>query len=173
MNNSAPENITTSLPLDDPGLLAMLIHRFSTLLYQQQNELLEARNMRLSSRSISTLMLLRRKGSSSVSQIARELSISHQLAAQRLKSLKKRRLIEEGEVGEDRRKTILQLTSRGHKLANEIEELWRDVERAYQDLFQEIGTDLTELLNDACHTLIRSPLSERIRMSQSLLGQFD
>jgi len=151
----------------------MLIHRLSTLLYQQQNELLEARNIRLSSRSISTLMLLRRKGPSSVTRIARELSISHQLAAQRLKSLKKRHLIEEGEASDDLRKTILQLTTSGNKLANEIEELWRNLERAYQDIFQEIGTDLTELLKDACRTLIRSPLIERIRMSQSLFGQFD
>ncbi len=173
MNDSSLESIVSGLPLDDPGSLGMLIHRFSSLLYQQQNELLESRNIRLSSRSISTLMLLRRKGSSSVTRIARELSISHQLAAQRLKSLKKRRLIEEGEAGEDRRKTILKLTSSGHKLANELEELWRNLERVYQDIFQEIGTDLTELLKDACRTLIRSPLSERIRMSQSLFNQID
>ena len=172
MPNSLEYELPLALGVDDPNSLESLIHRVSNLLNKQQNELLAAQNLGVPSRTVTTLMVLRRKGPSSVTSIARVLTISHQLAAQRVKILKKLDLIIEKDESGDRRVTILELTETGEKLSNAIEVLWRDVDKAYQDMFQETGFNLNEVLGETYRALTKSPLSERIRMAKSLFGKF-
>ncbi len=114
------------------------------------------------SRSTSTLLLIKKKAPISVTDIATFFGISHQLAGQRIKSLKAHDLVVEQRDPDDSRRTLISLTGPGRTVSQQIDALCQELEQAFRGVFDEINVDLFDALIRAKSALARRGLSERL-----------
>lgn len=145
-----------------PTFLGLQAHQLLSIIDQQGTALLTARGIDLPSRTVSTLMCLKKNKQLAVTGLASYLGLSHQLVRHRLKDLKARNLITEKSDPADLRRTVIFLTRRGKSVADEVDRLNKEVEEVYLDMFKEIGVDLYAALIKAKEALMERSLSSRI-----------
>ena len=108
-----------------------------------------------------TLQLVARTEKPSVSDIAKILEVPHQTIAQRLGSLRKLNLVENGVDPNDQRRTIYQLTKLGAEQFKLLEECLQELAIVYSDMYDEIECDLPKFLSRAITALNDKSISER------------
>ena len=150
---------------DSRAAFALRVRQASVDLYEQMDESLQAHGLALPAYTTSLVQTLHHVGPQSVSALADELGLSHQLASQRLKWLVSEGLVEIGDDPDDRRRRQVRLTAAGREEASKLQAFLPLLERAYSHLFDEIGMDLHRGLIEARDALKASPLLARMRVS--------
>ncbi len=97
-------------------------------------------------RTSSTLHVLHRQGSRSVTEIAGAINQSHPLVINWVRQLKALELVEATSDPEDRRRTIVSLTERGTAEVIRLLEADKVIARAYQTLLQQAGAPVFDAL---------------------------
>ncbi len=150
---------------DGRAAFALRVRQASVDLYEQMDECLQAHGLRLPAYATSLVQTLYHGGPQSVSALADELGLSHQLASQRLKWLGNEGLVEIGDDPDDRRRRQVRLTEAGRHEAQKLQTFLPLLERAYSHLFDEIGMDLHRGLVDGRVALSTNSLLARIQAS--------
>lgn len=153
-----------------PTFLGLHAYQLLSIIDFQGTELLAKHGIDLPSRTVSTMMHLLKKKRITVTGLAHFLGMSHQLVGHRIKDLKARGLVAERRDPGDLRRTLVVLTKSGEDLARQIEQLNREVESVYLELFEEIGVDLFEALIKAKQCLIEKSLGMRIAEQRQKFG---
>jgi len=153
-----------------PTFLGLHAYQLLSIIDFQGTELLLKQGIDLPSRTVSTMMYLLEKKQMTVTGLARFLGMSHQLVGHRIKDLKAQGLVAEKRDPADLRRTLIVLTSSGQDLAQQIEQLNREVESVYLELFEEIGVDLFQALIKAKQALTGKSLAMRIAQQRQMAG---
>ncbi|WP_417484448.1 MarR family winged helix-turn-helix transcriptional regulator [Maricaulis salignorans] len=146
-----------------PAAFALRVRQASAALYEQMDQCLQAHGLTLPAYATSLVQTLYHGGPQSVSALAERLGLSHQLASQRLRWLVKEGLVVIGDDPEDRRRRLVSLTSAGQTEGDKLQAFLPRLERAYSDLFDEIGMDLHTGMVDARAALLARPLLTRMQ----------
>lgn len=145
-----------------PTFLGLQAHQLLSIIDFQGTNLLAMQGIDLPSRSVSTMMYLKKTRCATVTGLAHFLGMSHQLVRHRLKDLKARNLVTEKRDPDDLRRTLIFLTRSGKALALKVEHLNKEVEHVYLDMFEEIGVDVFEALIKAKQALTEKSLGTRV-----------
>ena len=167
-----PKEMTDPNAVDElgPTFLGLHAHQLLNIIDFQGTELLAQQDIDLPSRTVSTMMYLMKMKRVTVTGLARFLGMSHQLVGHRIKDLKTRGLVTEGRDSGDLRRTLIVLTKTGAELAQQIEQLNREVESVYLALFEEIGVDLLEALIKMKQVLAERSLGMRVAEQRQKAG---
>ncbi len=111
----------------------------------------------------STLALIADQEKASLLEIARGLNISHQLAAQRVKTLLKLNVIVADKDNTDKRRTNYQLTALGVQQQQLLLTYLSHADKVFAALTEEFGVDLIEVLTAVNQSFTERPLASRIR----------
>lgn len=122
--------------------LAHRLRRASELLVHGYEKWLPEVGVTAPPRSLSTLLLLRKEGVLSVTDIAERLRFTHPLIITLLKRLEDLGLTEVTRDPQDGRRRLIALTAKGVGEAALVEEATTIMGHAYADLFSEIEVDL-------------------------------
>jgi len=108
--------------------------------------------------------LLDREETLSVTEIARELEITHSAVSQLASNIAKRGYIEFYPDAHDRRKRIMRFTSAGRELVEQVRPVWGAIQRAMCSLLEETdsGAPLFTALDSVEDSLSENSLHERI-----------
>ncbi len=151
------------IPLfDTSAAFAMRVGQLASTLYEQMDECLTADGMRLPGYATSIVQSLYHGGPQSISDLAQRLQLSHQLASQRVKWLVTAGLANAALGKADRRVRVISLTKLGRAEGRKLQAFLPKLDRAYSDLFTEIGIDLHHAMLRASAALADRPLHTRI-----------
>lgn len=155
-----------TLPTLQPDLrnafLAHYARRLADLLVAQGTEMLYANGLQTPSSSVSTILHLRDVRATTVTDLAKVFGHTHQMAAQRIAGLVERGLVERICNKNDRRSSLVSLTSAGRKEASQLANIVVRASAALDGLCKEIGCDLTEAILTAEGHLQGRPLLARM-----------
>ncbi len=144
------------------AFLAHNARRLADLLVAQGTEMLQANGLRTPSSAVSTVLHLRDVEATTVTDLAKVFGHTHQMAAQRIAGLVERGLVERICNRNDRRSSLVSLTSAGRKEALQLANVVVRASAALDGLLREIGCDLTEAILTAERHLQRRPLLARM-----------
>ncbi len=144
------------------AFLAHNARRLADLVIAQGTEMLQAHGLQSPSSSVSTVLHLRDVGATTVTDLAKAFGHTHQMAAQRVAGLVAKGLVEKISNENDRRSSLVSLTSAGRKEALQLARIVDRASAALDGLFKEIGCDLTEAILSAERDLLRRPLLARM-----------
>lgn len=134
------------------------------LIYVSSKQVLEVYQQRgivISVEVSSTLLFLYNNKNTTLTDIALDLNLPHQLIAKRVKKLLKLNLIKKQTDTKDKRRTFIKLTSEGKKQSILLQKCMNDMAIVYQELYQEIGCDLPKFLECAINALNKKTIIER------------
>ncbi|MEL6543710.1 MAG: MarR family winged helix-turn-helix transcriptional regulator [Myxococcota bacterium] len=150
--------MSTGLNENGPLFLGRAADRLSSVIEEQTEEVFLNAGIVIPVRSCSFMVALAKQGSGTVADLAHALRQSHQLVAQKVPKLLKLRLISQSKDRNDARRKLLKLTRLGQEQLDLVESCGLEIERAYTELFSELG-DLSGVLNRAIDLLEEKPLS--------------
>lgn len=133
-----------------------------TLSSEQVAEVYAQRGLLIPLEVSSTLQYVHRNEPLSVADLAKALKLPHQLASQRVEKLSKAGFVRRKPDPNDGRRFHLQLTKTGREQAERLEQCMADMARVYEEMFNEIGCDLSEMLPAATAALRSEPIAERL-----------
>lgn len=119
---------------------------FASLIERQAKPVYERMGLVIPVITSSTVAFIVENKTASLLDIARGLSITHQLAAQRVKLLLKLEIIQAFKDTKDKRKTNYQLTQLGIEQSKILSSYLTKVSLVFEQLNEELGCDLMELL---------------------------
>jgi DNA-binding MarR family transcriptional regulator len=146
---------------DTRAAFAMRVGQLSSLLYDQMESCLVSSGLRLRGYTTSIVQTLHHAGPQSITELAERLQLSHQLASQRVRWLVGEGFVTIDRGAEDRRRSIVTLTSDGSAEAEKLQGFLPVLQSAYADLFDEIGLDVHRAVLDATAALADRPLAVR------------
>ena len=152
------------------AFLAHNARRLADLLVAQGTEMLNAHGLQTPSSSVSTVLHLRDVEATTVTDLAKVFGHTHQMSAQRIAGLVERGLVERISNKNDRRSSLVSLTSAGRKEALQLANIVVRASSALDVLFKEIGCDLTEAILTAERHLQGRPLLARMEESAQIDG---
>ena len=144
-----------------PSFLGLQLLRLYTAIDQGGTEAIKSTG--LPARVASLLVFLKHHGPSSISDLAKAVSASHQLVSQRIEILHQDAHIGKVPDPDDHRRMLIKLTAKGRKAAEAVEDACAAGDAAYRQLFKEIGADVFASVVTACHALEERSLELRIR----------
>ncbi len=97
-----------------------------------------------------------------ISEVAKSLGITHPAVIKIANIMIKKGLIASGKDDKDARKNVLVLTQKSLDLYPRLKPVWDCFETAIQDLFSEIGYDVTDVLYKMEKALERKEMAERV-----------
>ncbi len=150
------------------SLIAHRLRRLSDLFVGAYGKWLPDIGVTAPPRSLSTMLLIQQRGAIGIMEIAARIRLSHPLIIKLVAELEERELVKIERDPGDARRRLISLTSAGLKEAALIKDALKVMERAYADLFVEVGVDLlvvTSLLEDACE---RSSFELRLHQAASV-----
>jgi len=139
----------------------MRVGQLATTLYDQMDGCLASHGIKLPGYTTSIVQTLYHGGPQSISDLAQRLELSHQLASQRVKWLVAEGFVNITSGTRDRRTRIVSLTRAGRGEGEKLQRFLPEIERAYADLFDELGLDLHDAAVRASTALVDRPLAAR------------
>lgn len=155
---------------DHPLRTAFLANTLDALVAQiveQGEELLREAGMGFPARASSTVLLLGERAEMSAADIAKALRQPHQLVTQRIELLIELGIVARVDDPHDARRKTLRLTSKGRRQFDLFNRALEEAQAAFEDLFREIGCDLSVKAQLAVAALNRSPLLSRTRLAEA------
>lgn len=144
------------------SFLGLQLHQLLSIINNQGDVLLQQQNIDIPSRTASTIMLIKNNDSMSVTELGAALDMSHQLVGHRIKLLKSKNIIIETKGQQDKRKSVFKLTSYGKEIALKLEQITKQVEKAYDNLFDEIGANVFEIVKNTKGALSNKTILQRL-----------
>jgi DNA-binding MarR family transcriptional regulator len=169
---NTPKHIVDLHTIDElgPTFVGLQLLQLSDIIDFQGNELFLERGITIPSRATSTLVFVHRKGPTTVTELAKYLCMSHQLAGLRIRDLKAHGLVREYTDPADSRRSLIELTPQGKRLSRQVEKLCGEIREAFLDLFAEIENDLFDTLIQAKQALAATGLPARVAKQQRNAG---
>jgi len=162
----APKNFLYSHPMSR-AFIANLLDHTSSLVAAQGEFLLQDAGVSFPSRASSSVLFVGERGSASTADIAAALELPHQLASQRVDLLLNLGIFDRVADPNDKRRKILKLTPKGETEFACLKEALRDADKAFAVLFDEIGSDLQNVLERTIAALHQHTVLERVRSKPS------
>lgn len=143
------------------AFLAKRVFDLHLLILKQAEQVYQSKGMIFPVAVSSTILFFASVKSTSLAQIAKALGQPHQLISQRIKILLKLNMIVSSPDKKDKRRTLYKLTNLGKKHASLLDDYCIEAEIAFNDLSEELGIDLHQLLNKTCEALEKKPFAHR------------
>lgn len=143
---------------------AMRVGQLSTTLYDQMDACLASYGIELPGYTTSIVQSLYHGGPQSISDLAQQLELSHQLASQRVNWLVREGFATSASGAQDRRTRIVSLSRAGRAQAAKLQEFLPILAQVYDDLFDEIGVDLHDATIRASVALKERSLAGRFSL---------
>ena len=142
--------------------LAHRLKRASEMIIEATAGLLARRGFLGPPRSVSTLLLLRSRGPLSITEISGSLKLSHPHVITLVKALTAAGYAAGVRSAEDNRKRVISLTEEGERQADQLESVLAQVDRAFAELFADMGVDLLAAIERFEQVVEAKPLTERL-----------
>lgn len=149
------------------AFLGLRLRALDQVVSAQGRELLNAFGAQTPNVCVSVLHFVGLNQPVTVTEIVTVLSISRQVVLQRLKLLEAQGLIESTVDENDRRSRLIRLTRAGEKEERLLRDVLVKIDAAFEDLHEELGANLSALLNAAAHHLRKRSLIERVEEQKS------
>ena len=164
---------------DDADFIAALgrpfvahrLRRLSELFVDGYAAWLPAFGVTAPARALSTLLLLDREGPLGVTEIAARLRLSHPLLIRMTGQLAGQGLIAFAADPKDARRRPATLTAKGRAEAERIRAAAAVLDRAYAELFAEIGADLVDLAGRVEAACLRDGFAARLERAAEQINQ--
>jgi len=147
--------------LTEIAFVAKRAKDFNLLVASQAESIYQERGMIFPVSVSSTLLFISRNAPVSQAELSRSLDQPHQLVAYRVRELENLKLIQRKIDPKDNRRKLLRLTKKGCSQAKSLEEFSKLAVGTFEDLFEEIGVDLSDGLGKAIEALKAVPLYSR------------
>lgn len=158
---------------DSQAAFAMRMDQLFTNLYEQMEDGLEFRGLKLRGTVTGTVQTLYHAGPKSVSALAAEMKLSHQLATQRVKLLVDQGFAQIDPDPDDKRRKLVSLTDAGRLQGEKLQAFLPELMAAYDDLFAEIGVDMHAAVLAATKALQKRSLLDRFDSDDDQQGTMD
>lgn len=155
---------------DHPLRKAFLANTLEALIgkiVEQGEELLGEVGIGFPARASSAVLLLGERGEMSAADMAKALRQPHQLVTQRIELLIELGIVARMDDPHDARRKALRLTGKGRRQFELLNRTLEEAQAAFQQLFREIGCDLSAKALLAVAALNRSPLLSRARLAEA------
>lgn len=123
-----------------PAFFGLLATRLTDLIVEEGGRVAAQRGIETPPRCMSTMLTLL-AGPKGVSELARELGMSHVALIKIVRQLTELGFVEVGTDPQDRRRRPVTLTRAGDRAARDVERFVMRLRLVYHDLFEEIGVD--------------------------------
>lgn len=158
---------------DCTAFLGLRLRSLDQIISAQGRHLLELYDVRTPHVCVSMLRFIALYEPTTVTELSEKLSLSRQLVLQRLASLEGAGLAASKENKLDRRSRLISLTPAGQKEDHVIRELLIKIERAFEQLEQELKTDLSSIMLKAHDLLLERNLSDRVLQVDTTVSRKD
>lgn len=149
--------------------LGTRLKRLSDLLYDEVDQVYQARQLDLSARTTALLFLIAQEGNSAITELAGSLGISHPAVNQMSKKLLSQGYIESRPDPEDERRRLLSLSPAGEALVSKLQPVWRSLSHQLDAMLNQCQDKLLPAVSHLEQANRIQPLSQRIQ--QDLAGQ--
>ena len=122
--------------------LASRLKRLSDRLMKDMAEIYREANADFQPRWFTAFMALDQNDSLTITEIARQLGISHTAVNKIITDMDRHGLVEKKKDSTDERRLRVSLSRKGHNTRRDLDELWKGVKRANAELLTEAGADL-------------------------------
>ena len=143
--------------------LASRLKRLSDRLMEDMAEIYREANADFQPRWFTTFMVLDRKDGQTITEIAKQLGISHTAVNKIVTDMVRHDLVDRKKDSSDERRVHISLTRKGHNTRRELDELWKGVKRANAELLTDAGADLLDDLRKVEEALDRQDMGNRMR----------
>jgi len=143
--------------------LASRLKRLSDRLMKDMAEIYREANADFQPRWFTVFMALDRKDGQTITEIARQLAISHTAVNKIVADLDRHGLVEKKKDNVDERRLRVSLTDKGRNTRRDLDELWKGVKRANTELLAEAGADLLDDIRKVEKALDRRNMGNRMR----------
>ena len=144
------------------AFLGSHLEALATLIVSQAETALEEADIPVRSRTVSAILVIAKRKSTTIAEIADTLRQPHQLVTQRIELLLRHGIIERHPDPQDGRRKLLSLTRKGRSIHQKLEAFLEEIAKAFVDLFGEIACDLEEKVEQAREQLSRKSLIDRM-----------
>ena len=123
---------------------------------------LRAQGLQVPGRAVSTLLLIKQSPGLAITQVARQVQMSHPLIINLLSNLEQLRLVEFRHDENDRRRRLIFLTEMGQDEAVKLSATLPVIRAAYAELGREAGVDLSGIADRLDSALERRSFRQRL-----------
>jgi DNA-binding MarR family transcriptional regulator/N-acetylglutamate synthase-like GNAT family acetyltransferase len=142
--------------------LATRLKSLSELLMRDVKKFYDFKEIEFEPRWFSIIYMLWEKGEMSVTEIAKELLQSHPAVNQTVNILEKKGLVQSLKDGNDDRRRLLRLTTKGKKRVKDLEPIWQDIFKANTEVLQQSAPLFLKELMHFEKALSQKSMFERI-----------
>lgn len=150
------------------AFLAGMAGRLRDQICFEAEEIFQSHTMSTPVSDVSFMLFLNENGPSSIADIARAQDYSHQRVTLRINGLEKLELVKKVADPDDQRRKSIALTAKGNQEMEFMERMYTQTSVAIEDLFNEVGVDLMEKIDEVLSALKRKPLVDRLDGVNSL-----
>jgi len=143
--------------------LASRLKRLSDRLMKDMAEIYREANADFQPRWFTVFMALDREDGQTITEIARQLDISHTAVNKIIADMDRHGLVARKKDPADERRLRVSLTRKGHNTRRELDELWKGVKRANAELLDEAGVDLLGDIRKVEEALDNRDMGNRMR----------
>jgi len=143
--------------------LASRLKRLSDRLMKDMAEIYREANADFQPRWFTVFMALDRKDGQTITEIARQLGISHTAVNKIVADMDRHGLVKKKKDSADERRLRVSLTPKGRNTRRDLDELWKGVKRANAELLVEAGVDLLGDIQKVEAALDKRSMGNRMR----------
>jgi len=147
----------------DELALASRLKRLSDRLMEDMAEIYREANADFHPRWFTVFMTLHEQDGQTLTEIARQLDVSHTTVNKTVTNMVRHGLVEKKKDADDGRRLRVFLTGKGRRMRGDLDNLWKGVKRANAELLSEAGVDLLDNLSRLEDALDRRGMGNRIR----------
>ncbi len=119
----------------------------SETLYNQVDTIYHACNIPFQARWFPIIYLLTKNHQMSITEIAKELGVTHSAISQLTNKIIKNGVIKHKPDPKDERRRLLSLSKKGRDLCQQMQPVWQDILISMQEIITKSGFDLMKILN--------------------------
>ena len=154
---------------------ASRLKRLSDRLYRDVSRVYEDNALAVEARWFPIFYLLTQHKEMGVTDISRELGLTHPAINQFAGAMTKRGLLESHQDPTDDRRRLLSLSTEGRRKAKELQPIWEAVRRETETLLEQTGGDMLTTLDRVEAELDREDMHRRVKraMNREFLSQVE
>lgn len=145
-----------------PLAFASRLKRISERLMKDVSRIYDELDVEFQARWFPVMYLLAQKSPMSVTEIARELGMTHPAINQISKGMAKAGLLKSTKGEQDERKRMLSVSAEGGNVLAALVPVWKDIEAATQELLDKTGSDLLTILDNIERALDERDMYQRV-----------